>query len=78
MVTSSLAEYEALAVELVSDPIRLQAVRDKLARQRTDAPLFDVAGYTLDLENLYDAMWLRHRSGLPPQALEARLAPRAA
>ena len=71
MVTSSLAGYEALAVALVTDPGRLRGLRDKLARQRRDAPLFDVAGYTLDLEKLYGAMWLRHCSGLPPQALQA-------
>jgi predicted O-linked N-acetylglucosamine transferase (SPINDLY family) len=69
LVTHSLPDYAALATALVADPPRLHALRAKLARQRADAPLFDVAGYTLGLEALYDQMWQRHRSGLAPQAL---------
>jgi len=71
LVTHSLPEYAALAGALVADPLRLRALRDKLARQRLGAPLFDVAGYTLSLEALYRAMWQRHQAGLPPQALGA-------
>ncbi|WP_428422245.1 UDP-N-acetylglucosamine-peptide N-acetylglucosaminyltransferase [Methylibium sp.] len=69
LVTHSLHDYGALALRLAGDPQRLQALRGKLARQRLAAPLFDVAGYTLDLEALYAAMWSRHCAGLPPQAL---------
>jgi len=69
LVTHSLDDYAALAFALVDDAARLQGLRDKLARQRPSAPLFDVAGYTLDLEALYTAMWQRHLSGLRPQAL---------
>ncbi len=69
LVTHSLADYAALAMALATDQPRLQALRAKLARQRTGAPLFDVAGYTLGLEALYEQMWQRHRDGLAPRAL---------
>lgn len=74
LVTHSLADYARLAAALLADPPRLQALRAKLARQRLGAPLFDVAGYTLDLEALYTAMWQRHSDGLAPQALGAAAA----
>jgi predicted O-linked N-acetylglucosamine transferase (SPINDLY family) len=69
LVTSSLADYAQLAFELCDDRSRLQALRARLAGLRLDAPLFDVAGYTRDLEALYSAMWQRHCAGLAPQAL---------
>jgi predicted O-linked N-acetylglucosamine transferase (SPINDLY family) len=69
LVTDSLADYAALASELCADLPRLQDLRARLVRLRLDAPLFDVAGYTHDLEALYSAMWQRHCAGLAPQAL---------
>lgn len=69
LVTHSLPDYARLAAELAADAPRLRALRDKLARQRLNAPLFDVAAYTRDLEALYRAMWQRHQAGLPPMAL---------
>jgi predicted O-linked N-acetylglucosamine transferase (SPINDLY family) len=69
LVTHSLHEYAALAAALLADLPRLRALRERLASQRLGAPLFDVAGYTLDLESLYAEMWQRHCAGLPPQAL---------
>jgi hypothetical protein len=64
-------EGALVATGRLADPPRLQALRDKLARQRLVAPLFDVAAYTLSLEALYGAMWQRHRAGLAPVALAA-------
>ncbi|WP_088284528.1 UDP-N-acetylglucosamine-peptide N-acetylglucosaminyltransferase [Ideonella sp. A 288] len=69
LVTHSLDDYAALAVALATDAPRLAALRARLEVLRRDAPLFDVPAYTTDLESLYDAMWRRHCSGLPPQAI---------
>jgi predicted O-linked N-acetylglucosamine transferase (SPINDLY family) len=70
LVTASLADYAALALKLMRDPARLQALRRKLAAQRAAAPLFDVPRYARDLETLYTAMWQRHGAGLAPAALD--------
>jgi len=69
LVTHSLADYAALAADLVNRPQRLRALRRKLARQRMTAPLFDVPAYTHSLEALFAAMWQRHASGLAPATL---------
>jgi predicted O-linked N-acetylglucosamine transferase (SPINDLY family) len=53
LITSSLAEYERLALALARRPERLQALRSRLARQRSSAPLFDTSGYCRHLETAY-------------------------
>jgi protein O-GlcNAc transferase len=56
LVTDDLAAYEALALELASDPAALRAIRDKLKANRASAPLFDTARFTSNLESLYRKM----------------------
>lgn len=66
LVTSSLPEYEQLALGLAHDVTRLDAIKAKLIRNRLVAPLFDTPRYTRHLEAAYAVMWQRSRSGLPP------------
>lgn len=66
LITETPEDYEALALALATDPERLRAVRDKLARQRLLCPLFDTAGFTRDLEAAYEAMQARWLHGQPP------------
>ncbi|HEX3483611.1 MAG TPA: hypothetical protein VHT51_01035, partial [Micropepsaceae bacterium] len=68
MVTSSLAEYEALAGALARDPVRLAAIKAKLIRNRDTEPMFDTARFTRYLEAAYTGMWERHQAGLPPES----------
>ena len=67
LVTGSLEEYEALALELATDPALLARIRTKLARNRTNHPLFDTDRFRHDIESAYIEMWERHLQGLPPQ-----------
>jgi predicted O-linked N-acetylglucosamine transferase (SPINDLY family) len=53
LITHSLAEYEALALSLARDPARLAAIKEKLARKISTAPLFDADGFTRALETAY-------------------------
>jgi protein O-GlcNAc transferase len=62
LVTSSLAEYEQLALALARDPERLAAIKAKLLRNRGTEPLFDTAGFTRDLETIYSSMWERQQA----------------
>jgi predicted O-linked N-acetylglucosamine transferase (SPINDLY family) len=66
LVTSSLAEYEELALALARNPERLAGIKAKLMRNRDTEPLFDTARFTRDLESAYTAMWERQQAGLPP------------
>jgi predicted O-linked N-acetylglucosamine transferase (SPINDLY family) len=62
LVTTSLAEYEALALRLAREPETLAALRTKLAANRSTYPLFDMARYTQDFEALLLHTWdERHR-----------------
>jgi predicted O-linked N-acetylglucosamine transferase (SPINDLY family) len=71
LVTTSLAEYEELALALARDPQRLAALREKLARNRSSVPLFDTEGFARDLESIYVAMWERQQAGLAPESFSA-------
>ena len=60
LVTSSLGEYESLAMQLAREPERLQRIREKLRANRLSAPLFDSRKFTRDLEAAFQEMWGRY------------------
>ena len=68
LITHSQQQYEDKAVWLAQHPQALRDIRDKLARQRTQSPLFDSALFTRHLEHAYRSMMERHHAGLAPQA----------
>jgi len=68
LVTGSLEAYEALALDLAQNPDKLFALRQKLLKNRYTAPLFDIAGFTRDLEKTYTHMWDLWVAGEEPQA----------
>src|SRR5262249_271467 len=68
LVPESLADSEALAQRLASDPGELLAVRQKLADNRPSAPLFDAGRTTRAIEAAYLQMWDIHRRGEPRRA----------
>jgi protein O-GlcNAc transferase len=70
LITHSRDEYEALAIELAHNREKLQAIREKLQRNRLTTPLFDTALYTKHLEAAYKAMYQRYQTGLPPDHIE--------
>jgi predicted O-linked N-acetylglucosamine transferase (SPINDLY family) len=57
LAAPDLAAYEGLALALAADPERLAALRGRLARNRDTHPLFDIARFTGNLENLYRDLW---------------------
>jgi predicted O-linked N-acetylglucosamine transferase (SPINDLY family) len=66
LVAEDLAGYEALALELATTPERLADIRARLARHRTEQPLFDTARFRGHLETAYQTMYERHCQGLAP------------
>jgi protein O-GlcNAc transferase len=66
LITHSREEYEALAIELALNVEKLKAIREKLSRSRLTTSLFDTPLYTMHLEAAYEAMYQRHKTGLPP------------
>ena len=66
LIADSMADYEALAAKLASDPELMASMRAKLARNRLSEPLFDTKLFTRHLEAAYVAVHERAQAGLPP------------
>ena len=69
LVTTSLPDYESLALKLAGDPNYLASVKERLAANRRTHPLFDTAKFTRHIETAYIVMWERYQRGEGPQAL---------
>jgi protein O-GlcNAc transferase len=57
MVTSSLVEYEALALDLAGEPARLRECRERLRVNRNTHPLFDMERFARALDDVLHAAW---------------------
>jgi len=57
LVTTSLADYEALALKLARDPARLAALKAQLIASQPTNALCDADAFTRNLEAIYTAMW---------------------
>ena len=67
LITTSAAEYEALALKLSRDPALLTSLKAKLAENRAASALFDTARITRAIEAAFTTMHERHRRGQPPE-----------
>jgi protein O-GlcNAc transferase len=68
LVTASLTDYESTALDLATSPMRLRALRQRLAQARPTHPFFDTDRYRQHLESAYQTMWERSAAGLAPAA----------
>jgi protein O-GlcNAc transferase len=68
LITTTLAEYEARALALATQPEMLGGLRERLGRNRQSTPLFDSARFRRHLEAAYVGMWQRQQRGEPPAA----------
>lgn len=69
LITTSLPDYEALALRLASEPDTLREVRHRLEKNKKTTPLFDTRLFARDIEEVFQKMWSRHAAGLPPEHL---------
>jgi predicted O-linked N-acetylglucosamine transferase (SPINDLY family) len=67
LITVTPQAYEALAIELASNPEKLLALKKKLASNRLTTPLFDTPQFTKDLEQAYVQMYQRYQADLIPE-----------
>ena len=70
LVTTSLADYHALALALARDPTRLSALKARTRANRATQPLFDTARYVKNLEAAFERMVARHGAGLAPEGFD--------
>jgi protein O-GlcNAc transferase len=66
LVTTSVQQYEDLAVELATNPPLLAEIKQRLAINRLTTPLFDSRSFVRDLESAYTMIFERYRAGLSP------------
>ena len=66
LITSTPQAYEALAIELATNPEKLAAIKRKLANNRLTTPLFDTQTFTRHIEAAYTMMYERYQANLPP------------
>ena len=70
LIARTAQEYESLAVGLARNPDRLVAIKRRLESNRSTAPLFDTGLFTRHIEAAYQAMYDKHRAGLPPDHID--------
>jgi protein O-GlcNAc transferase len=68
LITTSLEEYEALALRLAGDSKLLGRLRARIAENRLTFPLFDTERSTRALEAAYQQMCEIRRGGQAPTA----------
>jgi len=65
LITTTKAEYEATAIELATNPIKLKAIRTKIENNRLTTALFDTPRFSKYIEAAYVEMHARHLADLP-------------
>jgi predicted O-linked N-acetylglucosamine transferase (SPINDLY family) len=71
LIAETPAQYEALAIELATNPEKLAGIKAKLAQNRLSTPLFDTGLFTSHLEAAYTKMYDCYQAGLPPEHIDA-------
>jgi predicted O-linked N-acetylglucosamine transferase (SPINDLY family) len=66
LVAHSIAEYEAIALDLVAKPLRLAGLKRSLLENRASRPLYDTVRFTRDIEAAYARMWDIFQADLKP------------
>jgi predicted O-linked N-acetylglucosamine transferase (SPINDLY family) len=68
LVTTSLEDYEALALKLGTDHALRRRLRASLEANRASCPLFDAGLFRRHLEAVYETMWGRWQRGESPRS----------
>ena len=69
LITNTQGEYEALAIDLATNPKKIAEIKLRLANNRLTAPLFDTPLFTKNLEEAYITMYERYQADLEPEHL---------
>ena len=72
LITISSDEYEALAIELASNPQKLERVYNKLLANLPSSLLFNTKLFTSYIEQAYKEMYQRHHDGLAPDHIHLK------
>ena len=70
LVTTSLADYEGLALRLAREADWLRKIRRRLASERMVMPLFDSRRLTRHMEAAFEEMWRLYGAGEAPRGFK--------
>ena len=65
LVTTTIENYENLAIELAGDPRRLSVLKGRLRANLVESPLFDTSLFASHIENAYTQMYERYQRKIP-------------
>jgi predicted O-linked N-acetylglucosamine transferase (SPINDLY family) len=68
LVTTSMADYEAVALKLAREPAQAKALRQRLLDNRLNVPLFNPERFARHIEAAYTTMWETWQRGEAPKA----------
>ncbi len=69
LITDTQQEYEALILDLATNPERLALIKEKLAANRLLKPLFNTELFTKHLEDGYQRAYQQYFDGKEPEAI---------
>ena len=69
LIAENENDYEALILELATNPVKLAKIKEKLAVNRLSQPLFDTEQYTKHLEDGYQQAYQTYFEGKFPQTI---------
>ena len=72
LITETEQEYEALILELATNPERLAAIKTKLADNRLIKPLFDEDLFTKHMEDGYEQAFQCYFDGKDPESINVQ------
>lgn len=67
LIVSTLKDYERLAIELATNPIKLEKIKSALVENRNSAPLFDTPLFTRNIEKAYQIAYASYHAGSKPK-----------
>ena len=69
LIANTQEEYVSLAIELATNRKKLDGIKERLAKNRLTAPLFNSTLFVKNLETVYIKMYERHLEGLLPECI---------
>jgi len=72
LIAHTPEEYETKAIELATDPSKLNEIKGKLKRNRMTTPLFNSKLFARHIEAAFEEMHARYQAGLPPAVIEVQ------
>ena len=67
LITNTQEEYEALAIEFATNPLKLARMKKKLAENQLTTPLFNAPLFTGNLEAAYQLIMEHYWKDMPPE-----------